>query len=146
VGTTTAAVLLGGVLEELPDLRICFVHGGGRAPSRWGGWGTAGGSATTRDRAAPAFPRSPSASSAATRSPTTRRSSNCCAPTLTRPDRPRQRLPLRHGAARPGRIPALPRARRRDAGGERPRFPRDEEGGPSSRAARRPDRGRTGHP
>ncbi|WP_275466811.1 amidohydrolase family protein [Streptomyces noursei] len=38
--TAVAAVLLGGVLEELPDLRICFVHGGGCASSPLGRWGT----------------------------------------------------------------------------------------------------------
>ncbi|MEV6227886.1 amidohydrolase family protein [Saccharopolyspora shandongensis] len=37
--TAVASVLLGGVLEELPDLRICFVHGGGCAPSLIGRWG-----------------------------------------------------------------------------------------------------------
>ncbi|SEE12117.1 aminocarboxymuconate-semialdehyde decarboxylase [Streptomyces misionensis] len=37
--TAVAGVLLGGVLEELPDLRICFVHGGGCAPSLLGRWG-----------------------------------------------------------------------------------------------------------
>ncbi|GAB2997378.1 amidohydrolase family protein [Streptomyces pseudoechinosporeus] len=36
--TAVASVLLGGVLEELPDLRICFVHGGGCAPSLVGRW------------------------------------------------------------------------------------------------------------
>ncbi|WP_341955477.1 amidohydrolase family protein [Microbacterium sp. LWH13-1.2] len=33
-----ASTLLGGVLDELPDLRICFVHGGGCAPSLLGRW------------------------------------------------------------------------------------------------------------
>ncbi|MEV6024872.1 amidohydrolase family protein [Streptomyces sp. NPDC052036] len=37
--TAVAATLLGGVLEELPDLRICFVHGGGCAPLLLGRWG-----------------------------------------------------------------------------------------------------------
>ncbi|MFF2142273.1 amidohydrolase family protein [Kitasatospora sp. NPDC058190] len=37
--TAVAAVLLGGVLEELPGLRICFVHGGGCAPALLGRWG-----------------------------------------------------------------------------------------------------------
>ncbi|KUN03367.1 2-hydroxy-3-carboxy-6-oxo-7-methylocta-2,4-dienoate decarboxylase [Streptomyces yokosukanensis] len=37
--TAVAAVVLGGVLEELPSLRICFVHGGGCAPSLLGRWG-----------------------------------------------------------------------------------------------------------
>ncbi|MFB7505618.1 amidohydrolase family protein [Streptomyces broussonetiae] len=37
--TAVAAVLLGGVLEELPGLRICFVHGGGCAPLLLGRWG-----------------------------------------------------------------------------------------------------------
>lgn len=36
--TAVASVLLGGVLEELPELRICFVHGGGCAPSLLGRW------------------------------------------------------------------------------------------------------------
>lgn len=36
--TAVASVLLDGVLEELPDLRICFVHGGGCAPSLIGRW------------------------------------------------------------------------------------------------------------
>ncbi|MDT0349574.1 amidohydrolase family protein [Pseudonocardia charpentierae] len=36
--TAIAAVLLGGVQEQLPDLRICFVHGGGCAPGLLGRW------------------------------------------------------------------------------------------------------------
>jgi aminocarboxymuconate-semialdehyde decarboxylase len=40
VETTTAAasLLLGGVLEELPALRICLLHGGGCAPALLGRW------------------------------------------------------------------------------------------------------------
>ncbi|BBY31196.1 amidohydrolase family protein [Mycolicibacterium sediminis] len=40
VETTTAAasLVLGGVLEELPGLRICMLHGGGCAPSLVGRW------------------------------------------------------------------------------------------------------------
>lgn len=37
--TAVASVILDGVMEELPDLRICFVHGGGCAPSLLGRWG-----------------------------------------------------------------------------------------------------------
>lgn len=37
--TAVAAVVLGGVLDELRGLRICFVHGGGCAPSLLGRWG-----------------------------------------------------------------------------------------------------------
>ncbi|MGW0998807.1 amidohydrolase family protein [Streptomyces sp. NPDC002523] len=37
--TAVASLLLSGVLEELPDLRVCFVHGGGCAPSLIGRWG-----------------------------------------------------------------------------------------------------------
>ncbi len=36
--TAVAAALLGGVIEELPLLRICFVHGGGSAPGLLGRW------------------------------------------------------------------------------------------------------------
>jgi aminocarboxymuconate-semialdehyde decarboxylase len=36
--TAVAALLLGGVREELPDLRICFVHGGGCTPGLLGRW------------------------------------------------------------------------------------------------------------
>ncbi|WP_415973887.1 amidohydrolase family protein [Rhodococcus sp. 077-4] len=36
--TAVASSILGGVLEELPDLRICFVHGGGCAPDLLGRW------------------------------------------------------------------------------------------------------------
>lgn len=36
--TAVASSILGGVLEELPDLRLCFVHGGGCAPSLLGRW------------------------------------------------------------------------------------------------------------
>lgn len=36
--TAVAACVLGGVLEELPSLRICFVHGGGCAPALVGRW------------------------------------------------------------------------------------------------------------
>lgn len=36
--TAVASLLLSGVLEELPDLRICFVHGGGCAPALIGRW------------------------------------------------------------------------------------------------------------
>ncbi|WP_234357115.1 amidohydrolase family protein [Streptomyces sp. NBRC 110028] len=42
--TAVAALILGGVKERLPRLRICFVHGGGCAPwllGRWShGWRT----------------------------------------------------------------------------------------------------------
>ena len=40
VETTTAAasLVLGGVLEELPALRICMLHGGGCAPALVGRW------------------------------------------------------------------------------------------------------------
>ncbi|GGG29717.1 2-hydroxy-3-carboxy-6-oxo-7-methylocta-2,4-dienoate decarboxylase [Rhodococcoides trifolii] len=36
--TAVASSILGGVLEELPNLRICFVHGGGCAPDLLGRW------------------------------------------------------------------------------------------------------------
>ena len=36
--TAVAAVIMGGVLEQLPGLRICFVHGGGCAPGLLGRW------------------------------------------------------------------------------------------------------------
>ncbi|CAM5636782.1 MULTISPECIES: amidohydrolase family protein [Streptomyces] len=36
--TAVAALLLGGVKEQLPRLRICFVHGGGCAPGLLGRW------------------------------------------------------------------------------------------------------------
>ena len=36
--TAAAALLLGGVLEELPQLRICLVHGAGCAPGLLGRW------------------------------------------------------------------------------------------------------------
>jgi aminocarboxymuconate-semialdehyde decarboxylase len=36
--TAVAALLLAGVKEELPDLRICFVHGGGCTPGLVGRW------------------------------------------------------------------------------------------------------------
>ena len=36
--TAVAATILGGVIEELPLLRICFVHGGGCAPGLLGRW------------------------------------------------------------------------------------------------------------
>ena len=36
--TAVGAALLGGVIEELPLLRICFVHGGGCAPALLGRW------------------------------------------------------------------------------------------------------------
>ncbi|MCU1545722.1 MAG: 2-hydroxy-3-carboxy-6-oxo-7-methylocta-2,4-dienoate decarboxylase, partial [Homoserinimonas sp.] len=36
--TAVASVVLGGVIDELPDLRICFVHGGGCASSLLGRW------------------------------------------------------------------------------------------------------------
>jgi aminocarboxymuconate-semialdehyde decarboxylase len=37
-GTTLANMMLTGMLEELPDLRVCFVHGGGVAPYLMGRW------------------------------------------------------------------------------------------------------------
>ncbi|MEV6992715.1 amidohydrolase family protein [Streptomyces sp. NPDC093228] len=37
--TAVASVLLSGVMDELPNLRICFVHGGGCAPALLGRWG-----------------------------------------------------------------------------------------------------------
>ncbi len=36
--TAVAATILGGVIEELPLLRICYVHGGGCAPGLLGRW------------------------------------------------------------------------------------------------------------
>lgn len=36
--TAAAALTLGGVLDELPGLRICLVHGGGCAPGLVGRW------------------------------------------------------------------------------------------------------------
>jgi aminocarboxymuconate-semialdehyde decarboxylase len=36
--TAAAALVLGGVLEELPGLRICLLHGGGCAPALVGRW------------------------------------------------------------------------------------------------------------
>lgn len=36
--TAVASLILGGVAEALPDLRICFVHGGGCAPDLLGRW------------------------------------------------------------------------------------------------------------
>ncbi|MBY6410669.1 amidohydrolase family protein [Rhodococcus sp. BP-252] len=36
--TAVASSILGGVLEELPELRLCFVHGGGCAPDLLGRW------------------------------------------------------------------------------------------------------------
>ena len=36
--TAAAALTLGGVLDELPGLRICLVHGGGCAPALVGRW------------------------------------------------------------------------------------------------------------
>ena len=36
--TAVAATILGGVIEELPLLRACFVHGGGCAPGLLGRW------------------------------------------------------------------------------------------------------------
>ncbi|MEU0498657.1 amidohydrolase family protein [Mycobacterium sp. NPDC006124] len=36
--TAAASLVLGGVLEELPGLRICMLHGGGCAPALVGRW------------------------------------------------------------------------------------------------------------
>lgn len=36
--TAAAALVLGGVLDELPALRICLLHGGGCAPALLGRW------------------------------------------------------------------------------------------------------------
>jgi aminocarboxymuconate-semialdehyde decarboxylase len=36
--TAAASLVLGGVLEELPALRICLLHGGGCAPALVGRW------------------------------------------------------------------------------------------------------------
>ncbi|GAA4539073.1 amidohydrolase family protein [Pseudonocardia xishanensis] len=36
--TAVAALLLGGVKDELPDLRLCVVHGGGCTPGLLGRW------------------------------------------------------------------------------------------------------------
>ncbi|AQT80259.1 2-hydroxy-3-carboxy-6-oxo-7-methylocta-2,4-dienoate decarboxylase [Mycolicibacterium litorale] len=36
--TAVAALLLSGLVDELPGLRICFVHGGGCAPGLLGRW------------------------------------------------------------------------------------------------------------
>ena len=37
-GTTLANMMLTGMLEELPGMRVCFVHGGGVAPYLIGRW------------------------------------------------------------------------------------------------------------
>lgn len=37
-GTTLANMMLTGMLEELPELRVCFVHGGGVTPYLIGRW------------------------------------------------------------------------------------------------------------
>ncbi len=37
-GTTVANMIFSGMLEELSDLRICFVHGGGVTPGLLGRW------------------------------------------------------------------------------------------------------------
>jgi len=37
-GTTVANIILSGMLEDLPELRLCFVHGGGIAPYLLGRW------------------------------------------------------------------------------------------------------------
>lgn len=39
--TTMANMLFSGVFEEYPDLRVCFMHGGGTAPYLFGRWDTA---------------------------------------------------------------------------------------------------------
>lgn len=39
--TTMANMLFSGVFEELEDLRVCFMHGGGSAPYLFGRWDTA---------------------------------------------------------------------------------------------------------
>lgn len=36
--TAAAALVLGGVIDRLPDLRICLLHGGGCAPALLGRW------------------------------------------------------------------------------------------------------------
>ncbi|EKT81459.1 2-hydroxy-3-carboxy-6-oxo-7-methylocta-2, 4-dienoate decarboxylase [Rhodococcus opacus M213] len=36
--TAVASIVLGGILDELPDLRICFVHGGGCSAGLLGRW------------------------------------------------------------------------------------------------------------
>lgn len=36
--TAAAALVLGGVLDDLPNLRICLLHGGGCAPALLGRW------------------------------------------------------------------------------------------------------------
>jgi aminocarboxymuconate-semialdehyde decarboxylase len=41
--TAVAGAVLGGVLDELPSLRVCFVHGGGCAPALLGRWSHAWG-------------------------------------------------------------------------------------------------------
>jgi aminocarboxymuconate-semialdehyde decarboxylase len=37
-GTTLANMMLTGMLEQFPELRVCFVHGGGAAPYLMGRW------------------------------------------------------------------------------------------------------------
>ena len=37
-GTTLANMMLTGMLEEFPEMRVCFVHGGGVAPYLMGRW------------------------------------------------------------------------------------------------------------
>ncbi|HLE38796.1 MAG TPA: amidohydrolase family protein [Acidimicrobiia bacterium] len=37
-GTTVANMMMSGMLEQLPALRVCFVHGGGIAPYLLGRW------------------------------------------------------------------------------------------------------------
>lgn len=36
--TAMANMVFSGMLDRLPDLRVCFLHGGGAAPFLWGRW------------------------------------------------------------------------------------------------------------
>lgn len=82
--TAVASVLLDGVLEDLPDLRICFVHGGGCAPSLIGRWEHGWRSRADVRRGAAARRPSRSRGCTSTRSRMIPRCCGCCAPTPRR--------------------------------------------------------------
>ncbi|MDW6057335.1 amidohydrolase family protein [Streptomyces sp. FXJ1.4098] len=118
--TAVAAVLLAASWRNTRTCGSASSTAVAAHPPCWAGGDTAGAPATTcaKEAAVPGGVLHPPLLRHDHPRPRAPEAAAC--PRVARPDRLRQRLPLRHGAARPGRIPARPWDRRRDTRSERP--------------------------